>query len=308
MWLIRQTMNKLLFIGDVHLNCGSFSKYVEYSLENIYQICIKEKPNKLIFLGDFLDNPTLTPDLVKSMSEWFSKFQTTADKVFLITGNHDKIPRYKNSSISFLSDQGVITAFNTYEDEDMVLISHNLSGVTVKSNGKIVAAHLGFDKVQVTENYNYNNSDIISFSDKPKLVILGHIHTPYFFEYQEIPIILPGNICPSNWSDSTNQRFIVKVEGKSVTNIPISHIKTKTVYSLDEVKDENDTVYRVILNENNDEKIPVNDNIKSIIIKKTIKPLTKNLTKESLIKSYCKQYNVNENSVKKILLEAGIYA
>jgi DNA repair exonuclease SbcCD nuclease subunit len=301
-------MSKLLFIGDVHLNCGSFSEHIHNSLNSIYDICNKEKPDKLIFLGDFLDNPTLNPDLVKSISSWFSKFQSTSKNVYLITGNHDKLPRYTHASTDFLKEQGVYTGFDIYEDEEMVLVSHSTSGVMVTSNGKLVAGHLGVHGVRVNDGYKYNGDDIIEFNDVPRLVILGHIHAPSFVEYNKIPILFPGNICPSNWSDVTDQRFIVKVDDESIEKIEIPHIKTKTVYSFDDVTSEENTVYRVVVSANDNNENLSSNNIKSIVIKKKIKPLTKGVNKDSLVSLYCTKYNVNEFNVKKILLEAGVYA
>ena len=297
-----------MFVGDVHLNCGGFSPYVESALNYVLTLVEKTVPDKLVFLGDILDSPALNPDLAKELSITFSRFQQAAGKVYLIRGNHDKMPRHKRSSIDFLEEQGIITGFDVYEDEEMVLVSHSVSGKTIKSNGKIVAAHMGLNGVEVTPGYTYSNSDVLELEDEARLLSLGHIHTPTVTSCNDVPVLIPGNICPSTWADLPNQRWVVLVNESEVTRMPIDHICTKTIYNEEDLIPLPGMIYRLVLNANSTQKNPVHESIKSIVVKKDVKPIVKGSTKESLISLYCKKYGVDEMVIKRILVEAGVHA
>ena len=296
-----------MFVGDIHLNCGGFTPYVRDALNNVLQIALEEEPDKLVFLGDFLDSPVLTPDLTSEMSERMSWFVSNIKNVYMLRGNHDRMPRYQSSSIDFLYRQRVITKFDIMETDRMILISHSHSGVTVNPKNKIVAAHLGMSGIQVREGYEYNNSDVLTLEGKAEAIILGHIHTPTKIMWNETPLFVPGSICPTNWSDSSDQRFVVIVEDDNIRTRKIDHIFTKTVYSEEDIDPEDDTtIFRLVTTKEVDTS--QYENVKSVVVKKDIKPITKNLTKDSLIEQYCKQYNTNINKIKKILVEAGVHA
>lgn len=302
-------MTKSIYVGDVHVNCGSFERYVDDSLYSVFQIAQDEKPDEIIFLGDFLDTPTLNPDVAKCMSTWFSEFQTVANKVILIIGNHDKLPRYTTPSTAFLEEQGVITGFSQYEDSTKILVSHNHSGVHVENvTGKILAAHLGLAGVQVSAGYEYSNSDVLTYTGKPRAIILGHIHTPSDTIRDGVPVYIPGNICPSNWSDSSDQRNVIIVTDTKITMRPIRHIRTKTVYKANDIVKETNTIYRLVAGESEVDMAVKLDCLKSVVIQKNTKPVIKNMNRDSLISTFCKQANVSETNVKKRLSECGVNA
>jgi hypothetical protein len=50
------------------------------------------------------------------------------------------------------------------------------------------------------------------------------------------------------------------------------------------------------------------ENIKSVVIQKDVKTVTKNLTKDTLISAMCKKSNVSELNVRRRLMEAGVNA
>ena len=302
-------MTKSIYVGDIHINCGSFEPYVDAALFNVLNIIKEEKPDEVIFLGDFLNTPILNPDIVKSMAVWFNEFQQYAGKVFLITGNHDKLPRYQTPATSFLEEQGVITGFSTYEDDSKILVSHNHSGVNIENvNGKVVAAHLGLTGVQVTPGYEYTNSDVLTYTGTPRAIILGHIHTPSDAIRNGVPVYIPGNICPCNWSDAPDQRSIIIVTENSITLKTIYHIRTKIVYKSTDIIEEKNTIYRLVADEAEVDIAVKLDCLKSVVIQKNTKPIVRNMTKESLISTFCKQANVSETNVKKRLSECGVNA
>lgn len=297
-----------MFVGDVHLNCGGLSPYVESALKSVLALVEKEKPDKLVFLGDILDNPALNPDLAKELSTTFRNFQKAAGKVYLIRGNHDKMPRHSRSSIDFLEEQGVVTGFDIYEDDEMILVSHSVSGVSLNPNGKIVAAHLGIKDVEVVPGYTYSNKDVLTLEGEAKLVVLGHVHTPTVTSLEDTTVVLPGSICPSNWADVPDQRWVIIVNDNTVTRLPIDHIRTKTIYNINEMLSLPNTIYRLVLKAGEGDKIPSHESIKSVVIRKDVKPIVKGSTKESLITLYCKQFGVDELVIKRILVEAGVHA
>lgn len=307
--LQKNQMSKSIYIGDVHFNCGGFERYVDAALFSILNIVKNEKPDEVIFLGDFLDTPTLNPDVAKKMAEWFYQFQQCAEKVFLITGNHDKLPRYKTPATAFLEEQGIFTCFNTHTDLNKILVSHSHSGQHVENvDGKIVAAHLGMSGVQVTAGYEYSNDDVLTYTGRPRAIILGHIHTPSDAIREGIPVYIPGNICPCNWSDVSEQRHIIKVTDSDITMIPFYHIRTKTVYSAKDVAGEPNTIYRLVATEDEIEKVEDSNQLQSVVIQKKVKPVIKGMTKDTLISLYCKRAGVDEMNVRKLLLEAGVHA
>lgn len=307
--LQKNQMSKSIYIGDVHFNCGGFERYVDAALFSILNIVKNEKPDEVIFLGDFLDTPTLNPDVAKKMAEWFYQFQQCAEKVFLITGNHDKLPRYKTPATAFLEEQGVITCFNMYSDEKKILLSHSHSGQAVNDvDGKLIAAHLGMRGVQVSAGYEYSNDDVLAYIGKPRAIILGHIHTPSDAIRDGVPVYIPGNICPCNWSDSSDQRHVIKVTDSEIEMIPFYHVRTKTVYHAEDVKGEPNTIYRLVASEEEIEKVEDKEQLQSVVIQKKVKPVIKGMTKDTLIALFCKRAGVDETRVRKLLLEAGVHA
>lgn len=302
-------MSKTIFIGDVHLNCGSFEPYVEDALSSILAIVQQEKPDSVVFLGDFLDSPTLNPDIAKRIAEWFAKFKSAAQSVTLITGNHDKLPRYNYASTDFLIEQGVTTGFDICHQGDTVLVSHSHSGKVAENvDGKVIAAHLGLTGVPVSNTYVYSHPDVLSYTGKPRAIILGHIHTPSDFIMGGVQVYIPGNICPCNWSDSSEQRFLVKDEDGVINTIPYRHIKTEIVYNIKDILNKENTIYRVTVSEEELAQCKMPDSVKSVVVQKRDKVAIKGLSKNELITSYCKSAKVDEKKVRKILSEAGVHA
>jgi DNA repair exonuclease SbcCD nuclease subunit len=158
----------------------------------------------------------------------------------------------------------------------------------------------------VTAHYAYKSEDVIEFKEKPKMVFLGHIHTPFDGVMDGVPIIIPGSICPSNWADVADQRHIYLIEGK-VKAIPINHVITRVISNESEIVDNDRYIYRLLTTEEEVNGASKDPRIKSIVIEKPKKFNHKSMNVQELIRSYCSQFSANYAEVTKLLEGVGFH-
>lgn len=297
-------------IGDIHFNSTEFSEYILESFYDIVNSIIEDSNvSYAVLLGDIFDKPVLTPDLAYNVSKHLNKlvYATLDRKVYIVCGNHDYSPRYNVSAIKYLDSMNIKIIDKVVSKDGFCFVPHSYQTQDIKEKYDVVFAHTGLSDLQITPTYSYTNQDVITFTNKPKLLFLGHIHTPFDGVINGVPTIIPGSICPTNWSDCSDQRYFYIYKGTTREAVlPIKHPYTVTVHEGEDFPINERALIRLVLS---DTKNIVNYDkslIKSVAIEKARKLNHKGMDIIDLIKSLCAQYGASFESVKFILKEVGL--
>lgn len=193
--------NRILVFGDLHLSAvytGQHKDYIYecfYNMDKILDICKKEEPAAVFFLGDLIGvNETNIKDhrfLMRVMMFFETINSLTNNHVYAVKGNHDigdfsdfdlllglrliKNPEY----VDFYADGSFEVRFHlvNYGCE------HNKLNITKEDDlaSNVVLGHNNYYIDGVTTWYSEKNSVLISrltnMADV-ELIISGHIHEP----------------------------------------------------------------------------------------------------------------------------------
>lgn len=301
---------KYAVIGDIHFNSTEFSEYILNSFFNIVDSIKKDGGvNYAVILGDIFDKPILTPDLAFNISKYLNSLvDVTLDKkVIVVCGNHDYSPRYNVSAIKYLESDYIQIIDEITVIDGFCFVPHNYKTQVIKDKYDVVFAHTGLADLQISTTYSYTNQDIVTFEAKPDLLFLGHIHTPFDGVVNEVTTIIPGSICPVNWSDSSDQRYFYIYQGLNRINaIKINHPYTLTIREGEPLPNSENVLIRVILSDPKNIERYDRSLIKSVAVEKLRKINHKGMEMEGLIKSLCTQYGATFSHVKAILEGVGL--
>ncbi len=214
-------MVRFAHISDVHLggwkqqplqdlNFASFQKAIE--------ICIKEKPDFVIFAGDIFDSAYPPIEILKGAFAEFKKLKDASLPCFIIAGSHD----YSVSGKTFLDvleKAGFCKNVTNVEERDETIFLNptiykgvaiygypgKMSGLEVpelrrvKLNDapgffKLFMLHTTIDKVVGSLPIDAIETDRLPKSD---YYALGHIHVD--FQYQNF--VYPGPVFPNNFQE-----------------------------------------------------------------------------------------------------------
>ena len=297
-------------IGDIHFNSTEFSDYI---LESFFDIVnsIKEdgEVSYAVILGDIFDKPILTPDLAFNISKYLNALvdATLDKKVIIVCGNHDYSPRYNVSAIKYLESNTIQIIDEITVIDNFCYVPHSYKTQTIIDKYKVVFSHTGIANLQISTTYSYTSQDIISFNTNPDLLFLGHIHTPFDGVVDNVPTIIPGSICPVNWSDSSDQRYFYIYKGTNREKvIKIKHPYTLTVHEGEEMPTDQNILIRMVLSDPKNIEKYDKSLIKSVAVEKIRKTNHRGLEMVDLIKSLCAQYGASYLPVKEILEGVGL--
>ncbi len=137
--------DKILIIPDIH------NKWFEAE-----EIISKEKPDKVVFLGDYFDDFNDTLEDAEQTAEWLKKSLTNPDRIHLL-GNHD---------LSYLNTDYVCSGFS---EGKLFAIKNTKIDLTKLQYycwvGDWLCTHAGLSG-EFFKAYNYKNLHIDKFLDK----------------------------------------------------------------------------------------------------------------------------------------------
>lgn len=160
-------------IGDIHFNSTEFSEYILKSFMDIVDSITKlGDVDYAIVLGDIFDKPLLTPDLAYNISQYLTKLAnaTLDKKVYIVCGNHDYSPRYNVSAIKYLDCDQIKIIDEITVIDGFCFVPHSYKTQNIDSSYDVVFAHTGLTDLQINATYSYASQDVITFSNKPKLL------------------------------------------------------------------------------------------------------------------------------------------
>lgn len=306
-----------VFIGDLHLDREKFADYIAKAsrsvVEKVRLAALEHHIDAIFLLGDILHTPELNAPLLELLVDLLLKLGSLTDRVYIITGNHDFNSDWNMNALRWLNGIQKVQVIEepTVVENDVLLVPHSYNGYEIKEKHTIVAAHLGIQNIPVDVNYLYNRTDTLRWSKDvaPKLIVLGHIHTPIFDTIDETDLLVVGNICPSSWAENSEQRkvWVVDSNGKIKNAYEIEHPKLITVDDLSLIPEDPNILIRFKL-PNDITKLPKMDNIIEVVPPKASRPvrISKGETIEEIVKSISNNSNVDATKVKKILNALGL--
>lgn len=234
MFISRKLHKKLLFVGDPHLDSVTpISRAENYrditidKLEQLLQICIKNKIDLVVFAGDMFTNLDQSLIYMNKVIDVLTKFKASSISLTTIVGNHD-LPRnsmelFKNSPLYTLTSSGLI--------DRLGIIPLELNE-TVRIYGLDYTDKESLDLIKPDKNYkniivaHYATENTIPVDNIPKekfeefdVVLLGHDHHPYEpFSYKNTMFYRPGNLTRMTREKFNLERDIVVLEFDLQTN------------------------------------------------------------------------------------------
>ena len=159
---------RFLHTGDIHLgrklnNLNLLDDQI-YILNQIVDICVREKVDCLFVCGDIYNNTSPTPECMAALDDFLNKLVANNIKTFIIYGNHD-------------SDQRV-AYLNNLTRKSNIFISDKFEGniekITIQDEfGDIIIHLLPFVKASYVKKL-YPKSNIETFEDAIKTILNNH--------------------------------------------------------------------------------------------------------------------------------------
>lgn len=159
---------RFLHTGDIHLgrkiNNLSLLEDQIYILNQIVDICVREKVDCLFVCGDVYNNTSPTPDSMSALNDFLNKLVDKNIKTFIIYGNHDSDQR-----VAYLSN--LVKKSNIYLSDKF---DGNIETITVKDDfGDVVIHLLPFVKASYARKI-YPKEKIESFDDAIRAILKNH--------------------------------------------------------------------------------------------------------------------------------------
>ena len=308
-------------VGDIHINAKGFTPYVIQAAHNLLRAAFHqihsypddyfyEKPLiRIVFLGDLVHSAKIDEDTFNTLMSLMGIDNSVG--TMIIRGNHDNSALHPKKTVwDGLRYHYVVPSIieeGVYQSLGAAFVPHHYDGVSIKGcRSKLVFGHLAVAGAGLSYGYSYSKSDVLRDIPSDTVAVLGHLHNP--MEYDNV--IFPGSVCPTSWADDGGQRhaYILGVDedGKrtGIDKVPYQHLKTKTVFKQEDIVDEPDTLYRLMVPElpKDVETLTQLHNLQ-VTVAKTRKDL-KMVSLQSdteIVKKACAQAGVPEEAVLNVL-------
>ena len=258
-------MNKILVIGDIHLN-ELYSLYIN----NILQPFLIEVNNSfyfdtVVFLGDIFDASSLNNTVSNLIKIILSVYDNK--NIYILNGNHDKINKEKTIyDIMMLPSNVTIVKDLLMVDNNIFLphfysiddIDHRLQLVKSyiddnKYSSYNIFSHNDYNDIYYFKNSFLNISDFFDKSSVPIYLINGHNHVPIYKKYNNLYILNIGCAININFKDTAeynNFLFIDNTKNSLDKFIPV--INTNSIQYYTFIISSSDEIYDFLSDINKD--------------------------------------------------------
>lgn len=190
---------KYLAVGDVHIDINNRMDDIRATLDQIADIAINEKVDKLLFLGDAFTHRRPYPEEYNVLYNWVMKIKKEGIPIVLLRGNHDQ---QKDAStldaFEKLQIEGV-KIVDTNHIEDGLFMGHFIIQEAVFNN-----SNFHIDNAITVEQLTTRYPDI-------KLFLMGDIHKPQLVNANP-PIYYIGSIDRNNFGERENEPRVLLIE------------------------------------------------------------------------------------------------
>lgn len=312
-------------VGDLHINAKKTTPYIidaakslvttamkhinDYYLE---QKCMWPPSIHLVLLGDLVNTAKMDEDTCNNLCKLLSNLkQLSKGSISVLRGNHDNSALHPDTVVwrSLQHHESHPTIYSQpYLQRKVMFVPHAYGGQTLARTGaKLVFGHLAVPNAQMEYEQFYTKPDVLRDIPEDTYVVLGHLHTP--MEYGNV--VFPGSVCPTNWADNSTQRcaYIIGVNGNTgevsgVDKVSYPHMITKTVYSEEDVANEPNVLYRLVVPKLTEdmEQLTKLHNLQISVAKNAAERRgTTAQTDEDIIKRACQKRGVPEAPVTRVL-------
>ena len=185
---------ELCVVSDTHF--GNIHNQL-HLLNDIYQEAYNRSINTVLHIGDVVDGTY--PNRPEQPRQQFlhgydEQTNYVVDmypeiegiKTYYILGSHDET-HYKNG-------QATVNERLSRERKDMIYLGQDSGEITI-NNVKIALNHPGGGSSQYVSYKPQKRIEIIESHTKPKILLIGHYHKSYAFNYRNIQCILVPSLC-----------------------------------------------------------------------------------------------------------------
>ncbi len=200
---------RYLAVGDVHIDINNRMDDIEKTLNQIADIAINEKVDKLLFLGDAFTHRRPYPEEYNVLYSWVMKIKKAGIPIVLLRGNHDQ---QKDAStldaFEKLQIDGV-KIVDTNHIEDGIFMGHFIIQEAVFNN-----SNFHIDNAITVEQLTTRYPDI-------KLFLMGDIHKPQQVN-ENPPIYYIGSIDRNNFGERENEPRVLLIDGlDNIKSLPL---------------------------------------------------------------------------------------
>lgn len=323
--LTQETNEIYIAVGDLHINAKQFTPHIIRATQNLLRAAyaqinsypkdyfFEEPMIRIVFLGDLVNTAHMDEDTMNTLMKLLG-IDNTASTV-LIRGNHDNSALHPGKTVwDGLRYHYVVPSIieePIYTSLGASFVPHVYKGVSVKDcKSKLIFGHLAVEGVELTGGCSYTKQDVMRDIPPDTVAVLGHLHTPMVRDN----IIFPGSVCPTNWSDDGRQRkayiFGLDDDGNrsGIDMVTYEHLKTKTVYREEDILDEPNTLYRLVVPKlpDNVETLTQLHNLQVSVAKsRHDRHMVALQSDTDIVKKACVQAGVEEAPVMKVLKGVG---
>jgi len=228
---------KFAHLSDIHLGAFSDRSLRDLSFDAFsYSVekCIENDVDFVLISGDFFHNPVPDMSISRDAAEKLKEFKDRGIKVFTIYGSHDYSP-LSASMIDIFEKAGLISKVQRLDGKKLLpLVDKDLNislyGIDARKNGLDQETWRSIEEIEKPPNgtipiilmhlairellpYDLFMIEALNISDLPKgmkYYALGHIHFPGYYELDGSPVVQPGALFGSDFSDLENTAKGVK--------------------------------------------------------------------------------------------------
>lgn len=205
---------KLLLVGDPHCTLSELNE-CNRLLQFIFSLCIENKPDFLVFLGDQFDNHSIVRiEVMKFWYDWLVKFKENNIQTFLLKGNHDESGLKQDSSnslIPFYSISNVIDEPSWHYGLLFLPYTHSdkqfIEWANKYNETNVIICHQTFQGAMY-DNGIYAPEGVDPNLVPQKTIISGHIHSSHKFG----KVWYPGSPRWRNLNDANKSKAVYLVD------------------------------------------------------------------------------------------------